>query len=64
MTLISHTIYMLQPFSHTLRLDQSMALLPPPPLRVPLSSLELHLVTSFDQYSTHQPIPNSHITRF
>ena len=33
--------------SRTLRLEQFMALLPPPPPRVPLSSAELHIVASF-----------------
>ena len=34
----------------TLRQEQSMALLPPPPSRVPLSSAELHIVASFLKY--------------
>ena len=33
--------------ARTLRLEQSMALLPSPPPRVPLSSSELHIVASF-----------------
>ena len=33
--------------ARTLCLDQSMALLPPSPPRVPLFSAELHVVTSF-----------------
>ena len=33
--------------ARTLRLEQSMALLRPPPPRVPLSSSELHTVASF-----------------
>ena len=33
--------------ARTLRLEQSMALLPSPPPRVPLSSSELHVVASF-----------------
>ena len=40
--LLAHAIH-----ARTLRLEQSMALLPPPPPRVPLSSSELHIVASF-----------------
>ena len=39
---LGHAIY-----ARTLRLEQAMALLPPPPPRVPLSSSELHIVASF-----------------
>ena len=39
---LAHAIH-----ARTLRLMQSMALLPPPPPRVPLSSSELHIVASF-----------------
>ena len=40
---LAHAIH-----ARTLRLEQSMALLPPPPARVPLSSSgELHIVASF-----------------
>ena len=39
---VAHVIH-----ARTLRLEQFMALLPPPPPRVPLSSLELHIVASF-----------------
>ena len=39
---LAHAIH-----ARTLRLEQSMALLPPPPPRVPLSSSELHIVASF-----------------
>ena len=40
---LAHAIH-----ARTLRLEQSMALLPPPPPRAPLSSAELLLVASFD----------------
>ena len=36
--------------ARTLRLEQSTALLPPPPPRVPLSSSELQIVASFGWY--------------
>ena len=39
---LAHAIH-----ARSLRLEQSMALLPPPPPHVPLSSLELHIVASF-----------------
>ena len=39
---LAHAIH-----ARTLHLEQSMALLPPPPPRVPLSSSELHIVASF-----------------
>ena len=39
---LAHAIH-----ARTLRLEHSMALLSPPPLRVPLSSSELHIVASF-----------------
>ena len=42
---LAHAIH-----ARTLRLEQSMALLPPPPLRVPLSSSELLIVDSFGWY--------------
>ena len=42
---LAHAIH-----ARTPRLEQSMTLLPPPPQRVPLSSLELHTVASFVQY--------------
>ena len=45
---LAHAIH-----ARTLRLEQSMALLPPPPPRVPLSSSELHIVASFVQYDRH-----------
>ena len=39
---VAHAIH-----ARTLRIEQSMALLPPPPVRVPLPSSELHIVASF-----------------
>ena len=39
---LAHAIH-----ARTLRLEQSMALILPPPPRVPLSSSELHIVASF-----------------
>ena len=39
---LAHAIH-----ARTLRLEQSMALLPPPPPRAPLSSSELHLIAGF-----------------
>ena len=39
---LAHAIH-----ARTLRIEQSMALLPPPPPRVSLSSSELHIVASF-----------------
>ena len=42
LTSLLHAIH-----ARTLRLEQSMALIPPPPLRVPLSSSELLIVASF-----------------
>ena len=41
---LAHAIH-----ARTLRLEQSMALLPPPPQRVPLFPSELHIVASFGQ---------------